>query len=160
MTGRTPSRFHHGDKKPTLEDYILDMGSRPPEIMMDGTGDRRSGGGGGNVTVTDQGLWEQLQKKEEDLLLAAELGKALLEKNEELTKQHERTVEEYSTKLEVSCSAGEVCVRHYNNIHTRISLTHIRRICLLCIACALRMLAYTHFQWIFRVYVFGLNENA
>lgn len=34
-------------------------------------------------------------------MLAAELGKALLEKNEELVKQQEKIIEEYSNKLEV-----------------------------------------------------------
>lgn len=115
MTDRQPfQRFQHhhhhhagAKSKPTLEDYILDMETRPPEQLMDMGSDAGSLGGGGSMAtsmaaVTDQSLWEQLQKKEEDLLLAAELGKALLEKNEELAKQHERTVEEYSTKLEVS----------------------------------------------------------
>lgn len=72
--------------KPTLEDYIFDMETRPPD----------------HGTTADQDLWTQLQKKESDLLLAAELGKALLEKNEELAKQQERIIEEYSKKLEVS----------------------------------------------------------
>ena len=73
--------------KPTLEDYIFDMETRPPD---------RTG------SPTEQDLWTQLQKKESDLLLAAELGKALLDKNEELMKQQEKLIEEYSTKLEVS----------------------------------------------------------
>lgn len=47
-------------------------------------------------------VWAQLHQKEADLLLAAELGKALLEKNEELNKQQEKLVEQYSKKLEVS----------------------------------------------------------
>ena len=72
--------------KPTLEDYIFDMETRPPD----------------HGTPNDQDLWTQLQKKESDLLLAAELGKALLEKNEELAKQQEKIIEEYSKKLEVS----------------------------------------------------------
>lgn len=72
--------------KPTLEDYIFDMETRPPD----------------HGTSADQDLWTQLQKKESDLLLAAELGKALLEKNEELAKQQEKIIEEYSKKLEVS----------------------------------------------------------
>lgn len=72
--------------KPTLEDYIFDMETRPPD----------------HGTPNDQDLWAQLQKKESDLLLAAELGKALLEKNEELAKQQEKIIEEYSKKLEVS----------------------------------------------------------
>lgn len=70
--------------KPTLEDYIFDMESRPPDAANG-----------------DADLWTQLQQKEADLVLAAELGKALLEKNEELVKQQEKIVEEYSNKLEV-----------------------------------------------------------
>lgn len=71
--------------KPTLEDYIFDMETRPPD----------------NKTA-DADLWTQLQQKESDLVLAAELGKALLEKNEELAKSQEKIIEEYSVKLEVS----------------------------------------------------------
>lgn len=52
----------------------------------------------------EQDLWAQLQQKESDLLLAAELGKALLDKNEELKKEQERVMEEYSKKVEVSQS--------------------------------------------------------
>lgn len=77
--------------KPTLEDYIFDMETRPPERSIDGADDHM---------MTEQDVWQKLQKKEADLLLAAELGKALLEKNEELTKQQEKLIEEYSTKLE------------------------------------------------------------
>lgn len=72
--------------KPTLEDYIFDMETRPPDRGV----------------TAEQDLWSQLQKKESDLLLAAELGKALLDKNEELMRQQEKLIEEYSTKLEVS----------------------------------------------------------
>ncbi|XP_029160890.1 bicaudal D-related protein homolog isoform X1 [Nylanderia fulva] len=43
---------------------------------------------------------ELLKQRERDLVLAAELGKALLERNQELTKQAEALAEEYSTKLE------------------------------------------------------------
>lgn len=50
----------------------------------------------------EQDLWTQLQQKESDLLLAAELGKALLDKNKELEKEQERVTEEYSKKVEVS----------------------------------------------------------
>jgi len=45
---------------------------------------------------------ELLKQRERDLVLAAELGKALLERNQELTKQAETLAEEYSAKLEVS----------------------------------------------------------
>uniref|UniRef100_A0A182FRK4 Uncharacterized protein n=1 Tax=Anopheles albimanus TaxID=7167 RepID=A0A182FRK4_ANOAL len=70
--------------KPTLEDYILEMETRPPDSGQ----------------VNEKDVWAQLHQKEADLLLAAELGKALLEKNEELTKQHEKLVDDYSTKVE------------------------------------------------------------
>ena len=49
-----------------------------------------------------QQLELQLEEKDKDLVLAAELGKALLERNEELTRANERITEEYSHKLEVS----------------------------------------------------------
>ena len=42
-----------------------------------------------------------LAQKEEDLLLAAELGKALLEKNEQLSSENERTAAQYARHLEV-----------------------------------------------------------
>ncbi|KAF5287632.1 hypothetical protein FQA39_LY15835 [Lamprigera yunnana] len=68
----------------TLEDYIYEMENRSA-IQQNSNG---------------EDLWTQLQQKENDLVLAAELGKALLEKNEELKKQHDETVEEFCKKLE------------------------------------------------------------
>lgn len=47
-------------------------------------------------------LEAQLATKERDLILAAELGKALLERNEQLTLANEHITEDYSHKLEVS----------------------------------------------------------
>ncbi len=44
---------------------------------------------------------DELRQKEKDLLLAAELGKALLDKNEDLSRQNERITEEYTQRLEV-----------------------------------------------------------
>jgi hypothetical protein len=69
-----------------LEEYIIEMSS----------GRNTDGRDSQDVDV-----WSQLQQKESDLLLAAELGKALLEKNEELKKEQERVVDQYSKKLEV-----------------------------------------------------------
>lgn len=43
---------------------------------------------------------ELLKQRERDLVLAAELGKALLERNQELTKQSDALAEEYAAKLE------------------------------------------------------------
>uniref|UniRef100_A0A1Y1NEV8 Bicaudal D-related protein homolog n=1 Tax=Photinus pyralis TaxID=7054 RepID=A0A1Y1NEV8_PHOPY len=68
----------------TLEDYILEMENRSAIRQNSNTDD----------------VWTQLQQKENDLVLAAELGKALLEKNEELTKQHDAAVEDFCKKLE------------------------------------------------------------
>lgn len=84
----TPSTFSLADEGfyQDLEDYVKEMAA-----SRDTSG------------AVDQDVWSQLQQKESDLLLAAELGKALLEKNEELKKEQERVVEEYSKKLEVSC---------------------------------------------------------
>ncbi|KAI4477508.1 hypothetical protein M0804_012625 [Polistes exclamans] len=45
---------------------------------------------------------ELLKQRERDLVLAAELGKALLERNQELTRQSELLADEYAAKLEVS----------------------------------------------------------
>lgn len=79
-------RLSADQRKPTLEDYIIDMETRPPDTDNNGPTD----------------VWAQLQQKEADLLLAAELGKALLEKNEELKKQQDKMIEEFSVKIEVS----------------------------------------------------------
>lgn len=73
----------------SLEEYVVEM-------------ENRSAINEQNAQNLSEDIWTQLQQKENDLQLAAELGKALLEKNEELKKQHDAAVEEYSRKLEVS----------------------------------------------------------
>ncbi|XP_052902346.1 bicaudal D-related protein homolog isoform X2 [Anopheles moucheti] len=50
--------------------------------------------------LMEKDVWAQLHQKEADLLLAAELGKALLEKNEELKKNQEKLIDDYSAKVE------------------------------------------------------------
>lgn len=52
-------------------------------------------------SVDPQDLLVQLARKEQDLMLAAELGKELLDRNEELTLANERITEDYTRKLEV-----------------------------------------------------------
>jgi hypothetical protein len=52
-------------------------------------------------STSDMDFLSQLAQKDQDLILAAELGKALLERNEELTRANEKITEEYSAKLEV-----------------------------------------------------------
>ena len=46
-------------------------------------------------------VYLQLAQREHELMLAAELGKALLEKNQELNGRNEQIVEEFSLKVEV-----------------------------------------------------------
>ncbi|XP_052752093.1 bicaudal D-related protein homolog [Galleria mellonella] len=69
-----------------LEEYVREMSAVRQNGSMDGE--------------QELDVWSQLQQKESDLLLAAELGKALLEKNEELKKEQERVAEEYGKKVE------------------------------------------------------------
>lgn len=80
--------MHRDRMKPkySLEDYIYEMECRSVEPSVDPE----------NLDV-----YAQLQQKEKDLILAAELGKALLEKNEELSRQNEKIAEDYSQKLEL-----------------------------------------------------------
>jgi len=73
-----------------LEDYLMEMADRPESTM-------------------DLDISQQLQQKEKDLILAAELGKALLDKNEELSLQNERITEDYTQKLEASSSFHFFC---------------------------------------------------
>lgn len=72
----------------SLDDYIYSLeargGARP----------------GGQVDGVETDVHSQLLAKDRDLILAAELGKALLEKNEDLSKQNEKIAEDFSQKLE------------------------------------------------------------
>lgn len=68
-----------------LEDYIYEMESR--QMTQD--------------SGCPEDVYSQLAQKEKDLILAAELGKALLDRNEELSRANERVTEEYTKKLEV-----------------------------------------------------------
>lgn len=54
------------------------------------------------MMTTLEELRAMLDERENDLHLAGELGKALLEKNEELTREHDQTCQEYHSKVEVS----------------------------------------------------------
>lgn len=61
------------------------------------------GAGAGPEVGEDEvdALRAQLEQKDKDLMLAAELGKALLEKNTDLEKKIELSSEEYSQRIEV-----------------------------------------------------------
>ena len=87
-----PGRNSESCDEADLEDYIVEMEVRADE----------------RAQASDD-IFTQLMQKEKDLILAAQLGKALLEKNEDLSRQNEKIAEEFSQKLEVS---NFVIVRH------------------------------------------------
>lgn len=69
------------------------------------------------VSERDQeDIYAQLAQKEHDLTLAAELGKALLEKNEDLKRQNEVMEEEYADRLEVRAAVFDstLCLTSVN----------------------------------------------
>ncbi|XP_054717705.1 bicaudal D-related protein homolog [Uloborus diversus] len=80
MLQKMASSNFYGD----LEDYVSQMENQQAQNNVDG-----------------DDVFAQLARKEKDLMLAAELGKALLEKNEEISRANERLTEEYSQQLEV-----------------------------------------------------------
>ncbi|CAG0885192.1 unnamed protein product [Cyprideis torosa] len=83
-----------GKSKYSLEDIIYEMSTRDPTP--------EGGSSSVNGSNDDEDVYTQLADKERDLILAAELGKALLEKNEELSRENERIAEDFSQQLE-SC---------------------------------------------------------
>lgn len=56
--------------------------------------------GEGGSEVEEEDVYSQLAQKEQDLLLAAQLGKVLLEKNEELEQRNATLLEEFTQKTE------------------------------------------------------------
>ena len=73
-----------------------------PQDLQDGGGGGGGGGGGLVQTeVTVDGLYAQLEQKDKDLTLAAELGNVLLEKNEDLRRQNEALEKEFAENVEV-----------------------------------------------------------
>lgn len=67
--------------------------------MADTPGVREEGGYPGEEEE-EMDVFAQLEQKEKDLRLAAELGKALLEKNEELEIKNGQIIEEFAQKME------------------------------------------------------------
>ena len=57
------------------------------------------------VNGQDSDLLSLFRQKEKDLVLAAKLGKALLERNQDLTKQYEKMNKDLNEKLEVGANA-------------------------------------------------------
>ena len=54
-------------------------------------------------------IYEIIEQKENDLLLAAELGTALLDKNEEISRHREKIVMDYTQKMEVLFTVIKLC---------------------------------------------------
>ena len=113
MTMSEASNNNNDDKpgsarKYSLDDLIGEMQHRPKTAPVAGTAPAVNGESGvfsaaeeSHSSHADADLYAQLEQKERDLMLAAELGKALLDKNEELSRQNERIAEDFSVKLEV-----------------------------------------------------------
>ena len=78
----------------------------PQDLQDDGGGGGAIGGGGGQTEVTVDGLYAQLEQKDKDLTLAAELGNVLLEKNEELRRQNDALEKEFAENVEVRQTAA------------------------------------------------------
>ena len=78
---------------------------RVPPLPQDLQDEGGGGGGGGQTEVVApvavEGLYAQLEQKDKDLTLAAELGNVLLEKNEELRRQNEALEKEFAENVEV-----------------------------------------------------------
>ncbi|XP_038053810.1 bicaudal D-related protein homolog [Patiria miniata] len=79
----------------SFDDYDPSQGSL--DFFEDFVGQMAESGPPNNEDV-----YAQLEQKEKDLILAAELGKALLERNEELTKRQEQMQQELADKFEES----------------------------------------------------------
>uniref|UniRef100_K1P8D7 Coiled-coil domain-containing protein 64-like protein n=1 Tax=Magallana gigas TaxID=29159 RepID=K1P8D7_MAGGI len=77
-----------------VEDYCVSG-----DNMADTPGVREEGGYPGEEEE-EMDVFAQLEQKEKDLRLAAELGKALLEKNEELEIKNGQIIEEFAQKME------------------------------------------------------------
>lgn len=78
-------------KPNALEDLIYETESRSANLSRDGD---------------ELDVYAQLQQKEKDLILAAELGNALLAKNEELQRQIKDLTVESNRRIEVSASSN------------------------------------------------------
>lgn len=96
-----------------LEDYIYELENRTDLKMNNNCS--KTPHVNNNSSESDD-ILAQLERKEKDLILAAELGKALLERNEDLSRANEKITEEYSHKLEASFSS--FCFIVSLNLHT------------------------------------------
>ena len=95
----------------------------PQDLQYDGGGGRRP------EKAAADGLYAQLEQKEKDLTLAAELGNVLLEKNEELRRQNDALQREFSENVEVRLT-DTVCGRNddteMSSKGTKVAFARIR----------------------------------
>uniref|UniRef100_A0A8D2J532 BICD family-like cargo adapter 2 n=1 Tax=Varanus komodoensis TaxID=61221 RepID=A0A8D2J532_VARKO len=99
---------------PALGDELYPFaGERPPSLAGDAAAGERD---------PEEDLEVQLQRKEQDLLLAAELGKMLLERNEELERRCEELTKEHLETKEVRRAAQ----RAWGSGHLRASASRAR----------------------------------
>ena len=124
VTSSTPK----SNGKVSLDDFIYELKQRNEEmcddlngthlrdldVYLNGNENHDSSQQNGS-TYDRQLLLTQLAKKEKDLILAAELGKALLDRNEELTRTNEQINEEYTRNLEVRLNLAMV---HWASVTT------------------------------------------
>ncbi len=96
-----------------------------------GAADGRGGSGGGAGGADGEDIYTQLAQKEHDLMLAAELGKALLEQNNELSRKNDQMIDEYNAKLEVrglmvimliTVITGTACALFYSLAHVSVNM--------------------------------------
>ncbi|KAI2795663.1 coiled-coil domain containing protein 64 [Blomia tropicalis] len=92
---RTDSNGHHDQSIHGKNGSNSSQQLHPPTTISNGSSSTPT------IQNDHQILLEQLAKKEKDLILAAELGKALLDRNEELTRTNEQINEEYTHNLEL-----------------------------------------------------------
>ena len=80
---------------------LIAYSSYNTEDQMQKMSSTTSSGISSGVDPLQQDVYAQLAQKEKDLVLAAELGKALLGKNEDLVRQNEKLQDDFSQRLEV-----------------------------------------------------------
>lgn len=75
-----------------------------------------------------QSVHKLLQEKENDLVLAAELGKALLDKSEQISHAREAIVLDYTQKLEVGAGRRIMYCTTYFGTVTKIFVGNMRHV--------------------------------
>lgn len=75
------------------EELAILTGEREEDVHVSASGTPVNG--------QDSDLLSLFRQKEKDLVIAAKLGKALLERNQDLTKQYEKMTKDLNDKLEV-----------------------------------------------------------